>query len=169
MTPRQNSSVDESNDGQTAVVTSDQHAAVLKRLEEVATTSYPFPIPERRSTKDLPKEERLNLTSTNNLRPLFVGMIRFVITLCLPPLTVLFLVMGYFVNATKEKDNTSTIPLVLYGLAVVCMGQIVLFDPFFMHWISNGMFGGLGKGAGAKPPTKDGLTCKDNARNNYIR
>jgi predicted alpha/beta-fold hydrolase len=115
---------------------SDIHESVVKRMGEVATLEYPFPIPERVKPD---KSQRINLTSFANLKPLLASMGIFWLNIHCPILSVVFGALGWYL-ASK----------ILAALAVVCIGR-TLMDPFVMHFVTHGRFGGLG--CGSKCPT----------------
>jgi len=128
--------------------------SVLKRLEEVASSEYPFPIPERMK---LEKSQRINLTSYRNIRPLLWGVGQFWLNIHCPLLTVVFLGLGWYWSSKM-----------FVALAVVCLGK-TLQDPFVVHFATNGRFGGLGCGGRCKTTglpnstAREGFFC--NAKN----
>lgn len=111
--------------------TNDHHQAVLKRLAEVASTEYPFPMPERIKP---PRDQRINLTSTANLLPLLASVLRFLLNGVCPPLALVSTGLAVALGGT-----------VWGALALVCWTR-TLMDPFVVHFWTDGRFGGLGRG-----------------------
>ena len=108
---------------------------VLKRLEEVASLEYPFPIPER---VKLDREHRINLKASKNLRPLFSSLGLFLMNIACPPLTILFTGLGWYFTSK-----------VFISLAVICFVRTVM-DSFIVHYATDGRYGGLGCGGKCK-------------------
>mmetsp|Transcript_17008 Transcript_17008/g.38835 ORF Transcript_17008/g.38835 Transcript_17008/m.38835 type:complete len:538 (-) Transcript_17008:47-1660(-) len=113
----------------------EDHELVLKRLGEVASTKYPYPIPER---VRLEKSQRINLTSRRNLRPLLSSLFFSTINMACPPLTLLLLVLGWLCTSK-----------VCIALAVICFFR-TLVDTFVLHYATDGRHGGLGGGGKCK-------------------
>ena len=135
------------------------HASVLKRLEEVASTEYPFPMPERVKP---PRDQRINLTSAANLRPLLVGLVVFFLNVACPVLAVVCAAGAVFLHG-------STGGTVCGALALLCATR-TLRDPFVVHFFTNGRFGGLGRGTDGKGTAKEGFFCNPKtALNRRIR
>jgi predicted alpha/beta-fold hydrolase len=140
---------------QTENSNSDHHReSVLKRLEEVASSEYPFPIPER---VKLEKSQRIHLTSFRNIKPLLSSVGLFWLNIHCPLLTVVFMGLGWYWTSK-----------VFVALAMVCLGK-TLQDPFVVHFVTHGRYGGLGCGGRCKTTglpnstAREGFFC--NARN----
>ena len=137
------------------------HETVLKRLGEVASLEYPFPIPER---VKLEKHQRLNLKSWKNTKPLFSSLALFWLNIHCPILVVVFAGLAWYFNSS-----------ILWALSVVCLGR-TMNDPFVVHYITNGRFGGLGCGGKCKTTGLPNSTAREgffsnpkNPRNEKIR
>ena len=138
------------------------HELVLKRLEEVASLDYPFPIPERIK---LDKKQKINLFSWNNVKPLISSLALFWLNTHCPILVVVFAGVGWYWNNNP----------VCLALAVVCLGR-TLNDPFVVHFFTHGRFGGLGCGGKCKTTRLPNATAREgffanrtNPRNENIR
>ena len=155
------------------------HESVLKRLKEVASIEYPFhPIPKLMKPKN--KDERVNLKSWKNLRPLFKSMILLLLNIICPPLVIIFTGLGYYYYYQKEENGEgqvgesllSTTSSNYFKLGAVCFVRTIMKDPFFIHNITNGRFGGLGRSDGnnnnangkTSSSAKEGFFC--NEKNN---
>jgi len=140
------------------------HESVLERLAEVASTEYPFPMPERVKP---PKDQRINLTSAVNLRPLLFSVVVFLLNVACPVLAVVGAVGAAWLS------SGSTAGTVLGALALVCATRTLL-DPFVVHFVTNGRFGGLGRGLGGEGEgsgsAREGFFCNpETAVNRRIR
>lgn len=112
------------------------HESILKRLEEVASLEYPFEIPQR---VKLDKKDRINLFSWKNLSPVVASLGTFWLNTHCPLLAVAFAILGCF------GIYSST----CFALSVVCLAR-TLHDPFVVHFVTDGRFGGLGCGGKCK-------------------
>lgn len=145
------------NEGLDSTDISLNHESVLKRLDEVASAEYPFPLPERLQPKN--RNERVNLKSNKNLYPLLASMFNFTSKVTRPIFTIIFAILGYYLIGVASS--------IFYTLSVICFIPVLL-DPFFMHYITDGRLGGLGKGGGSKE-VKDGFFCSETPTNLRIR
>ena len=144
-----------------------EYAAVLKRLEEVAFQEYPFPMLPEEKRPTVPKDQKINLFSFPNLKPMLIGLVLFGFKMYQPIFVIGLILMGYMF----PKSST-----IFYSLAVSAVVTIWFHDPFLVHWLTNGKFGGLGKGDTStsnnnkENELKTGfISNTTNARNNYIQ
>eukprot|EP00566_Odontella_aurita_P001202 CAMPEP_0113581530 /NCGR_PEP_ID=MMETSP0015_2-20120614/31354_1 /TAXON_ID=2838 /ORGANISM="Odontella" /LENGTH=94 /DNA_ID=CAMNT_0000485989 /DNA_START=103 /DNA_END=383 /DNA_ORIENTATION=- /assembly_acc=CAM_ASM_000160 len=75
------------------------HAAVLKRFEEIA--SYPFQLPQRAKPKG--RGERVDLKSSKNMKPLLGGLLRFFAKVASPPLSAVLAGLGYLTSGLASS------------------------------------------------------------------
>lgn len=115
------------------------HESVLKRLEEVTSAEYPFPMPERVKP---PKDQRINITSMANLKPLLGSLVVFFLNVNCPILAVVGSVLAVVWSG-------STAGTVFGAISLVCATRTAM-DPFVVHFATNGRFGGLGRGGNCK-------------------
>jgi len=127
-------------------IDSTDHESVLKRLGEVTSSEYPFPIPER---VKLDKSQRINLTSFRNTKPLLKALVLFWFNIHCPILVVVFAFIGWYWASQ-----------VAIALSVVCLGR-TLMDPFVVHFVTNGKFGGLGCGGRCKTTGLPNSTARE--------
>jgi len=111
------------------------HESLLKRLGEVTSPEYPFPIPER---VKLDKKQRIHLTSYANLKPLLSSMGVFWLNIHCPMLIGVFALLGWYWSSK-----------ICASLAAVCLVR-TLHDPFVLHYVTDGKRGGLGGGGNCK-------------------
>lgn len=128
------------------------HEEMLSRLSEVTSAEYPFPIPPR---EKIPKEKRLNVKSWKNLKPVLASLVRFYLNTTIP-LLLLSSAVGLLAT-TGWLFKTCCVVHVLSFLRFALAP-----DVFFLHWLSGGRLGLLGRGA------KEGIFCKDTPRNKRV-
>ena len=139
-----------------------EHEAVLKRFSEAASVEYPFDKPDFIKPKS--RDERINLKSTRNVLPLLGSLFLLLCKMLLPVMTILFASVGLYLQSTESSDVGAKI---LLSLSFVCAIP-VLSDPFFLHFVSDGLLGGLGRGDGAKT-VSPGFFCGKDPANQKIK
>jgi predicted alpha/beta-fold hydrolase len=152
----------------------DSHESVLKRLKEVASIEYPFyPIPKL--IKPNNKNERVNLKSWKNLRPVYKSIVLLSLNIVCPPLIILFIGLGCYYNQKEDGGRVEGMPTpsFFFSLGAIFFVRTIMKDPFFIHYITNGRFGGLGRSddngnnaynGKASSSAKEGFFC--NEKNN---
>lgn len=129
--------------------TEEEHEDFMKRLKEVASAEYPYP--------EQPHEKvdgpRINLTGFRILKPVLFSALGLLGAIARPPVLVLCSV-GAFLPVARLW--------VICGVIAVPLVVQSLQDTFLMHWITNGRSGLGGPGA------KEGIFCKDTARNTRL-
>jgi len=128
------------------------HETVLKRLEEVASLEYPFEMPER---VKLDKKDQINLFSWKNLKPVYASLGTFWLDVHCPVLVIVFALLGYYWGNS-----------ILVALSAICLAR-TLHDPFVLHFVTDGRFGGLGCGGKCKTTGLTNFTAREGLFGNF--
>jgi len=132
----------------------DDHESVVTRLEEVASLEYPFrPIPKFIKPKN--KAEFINLKSRKNVLPLLKALLLMIFDIIGPPLMIVLISLGWYHHCNNFETAVG---------AIICV-RIFIRDKFFIHFITDGRFGGLGSGSGGNEP-REGFYCNEQNHTN---
>eukprot|EP00927_Polykrikos_kofoidii_P067224 TRINITY_DN62737_c0_g1_i1.p1 TRINITY_DN62737_c0_g1~~TRINITY_DN62737_c0_g1_i1.p1 ORF type:complete len:517 (-),score=59.43 TRINITY_DN62737_c0_g1_i1:61-1611(-) len=132
-----------------SVAETGEQAAVLRRLEEVATREYPFPKPAREKAPD---SFQIRSTSLRTLSPVAVCFAKLAFMLFRPVILLLCIALAAFGYCMWLS--------ITVGVGII--GHM-LHDRFLQHRFTDGVLGGLG-GKG----THAGVHCKETPRNKLL-